>query len=205
MSQKLPGVQVFPAMGNHERAPANLYEQAKILRILYKICGSSQLNGFFLIRFPTIEQDSTMSMFYNDIDTLWRRWLPSNVSSTVKHAAYYSALVRPSFRIISLNMNACSNLNFWLLRNSTDPYGQLQWLIVELQAAEMAHEKVHIIGHIPPGSTDCLKTWSRNYYEIIARYEDTVAAQFFGHTHFDEFEVFYDPKNMSYLINIFLF
>ncbi|XP_034787933.3 sphingomyelin phosphodiesterase isoform X2 [Pan paniscus] len=55
--------------------------------------------------------------------------------------------------------------------------------------------KVHIIGHIPPGH--CLKSWSWNYYRIVARYENTLAAQFFGHTHVDEFEVFYDEETLS--------
>ena len=74
---------------------------------------------------------------------------------------------------------------------------ELQWLINELQAAEFNEEKVHIIGHIPPGHSDCLKVWSRNYYLIINRYESTVTAQFFGHTHYDEFELFYDINDQS--------
>ena len=61
------------------------------------------------------------------------------------------------FRIISLNMNYCNNHNFWLLLNLTDPLGELKWLIDELFKAEAAGEKVHILGHIPPGITDCLK------------------------------------------------
>lgn len=91
----------------------------------------------------------------------------------------------------------CSSLNFWLLQNSTDPYKELEWLIRELQKAELADEKVHIIGHMPPGSPDCVKIWSSNYYDIIGRYENTIAAQFFGHEHFDGFEVFYDPNDLS--------
>lgn len=81
--------------------------------------------------------------------------------------------------------------------NSTDPATELQWLIYELQTAEFSGEKVHIIGHIPPGHSDCLKVWSRNYYAIINRYEATITAQFFGHTHYDEFEVFYDPNDLG--------
>lgn len=57
----------------------------------------------------------------------------------------------------------------WLLINSTDPAKELQWFIYELQSAEFNDEKVHVIGHIPPGHSDCLKVWSRNYYSIIAR------------------------------------
>ena len=63
-------------------------------------------------------------------------------------------------------------------------------------------EKVHIIGHIPPGHVDCVKVWSRNFNQIIDRYEHTVTAQFYGHTHADEFEIFYDLKNRSRPTNI---
>ncbi|XP_072432740.1 sphingomyelin phosphodiesterase [Chiloscyllium punctatum] len=60
--------------------------------------------------------------------------------------------------------------------------------------------KVHIIGHIPPGL--CMKVWSWNYYRIVNRYEGTIAAQFFGHTHVDEFEVFYDEETLSRAVSV---
>ena len=34
------------------------------------------------------------------------------------------------------------------------------------------------------------------------RFESTIQAQYFGHTHFDEFEVFYDEKNVTRAINV---
>jgi len=107
---------------------------------------------------------------YSELDTQWRRWLPGSVSRTIKRGAFYSVLVRPGFRIISLNMNYCNNKNWWLLMNSTDPVKELQWFIYELQNAEFNGEKVHVLGHIPPGHPDCLKVWSRNYYAIISRW-----------------------------------
>ena len=58
----------------------------------------------------------------------------------------------------------------WLLLNSTDPAQELSWLVYELQSAELKGEKVHILGHIPPGHSDCLKVWSHNYYRIVNRY-----------------------------------
>lgn len=143
------------------------------------------------------EENITISWLYDELETLWSQWLPNTTAQTIRRGAFYSVLVRPGFRIITLNMNYCNNKNWWLLLNDTDPAAELQWLIYELQSAEFANEKVHIIGHIPPGMSDCLKVWSRNYYSIIARYESTIVAQFFGHTHSDEFEVFYDPKNLS--------
>ena len=57
----------------------------------------------------------------------------------------------------------------------TDPDNELQWLIGELQSAEDSSEKVHLIGHIPPGwntvNTDCMRVWSENFYRIVARYK----------------------------------
>lgn len=145
----------------------------------------------------------SMSWLYDELNSLWRRWLPPITSYTIRHGAFYSVLVRPGLRIISLNTNYCYNMNFWLMLNINDPGNELQWLISELQNAELSNEKVHIIGHIPPGYSDCLKTWSQNYYNIIARYESTVTAQFFGHIHSDEFEVFRDPENLSKICTFF--
>lgn len=138
-----------------------------------------------------------MSWLYDYLDELWQKWLPSTTSKTIRRGAFYSVLVRPGFRIISLNTMFCNKLNFWLAINTTDPADELHWFINELQLAELSHEKVHVIGHIPPGYSDCLKTWSRNYYNIIARFESTVTAQFFSHTHNDEFQVFYHPNDVG--------
>jgi len=178
LTNTFPGIPIFPALGNHESAPVNSFPP------------------------PFIKNDFAISWLYDEVDNQWRQWLPSSVSNTVRRGAFYSVLVRPGFRIISLNMNYCNNKNWWLLLNSTDPAKELQWFIYELQSAEFSGEKVHVIGHIPPGHSDCLKVWSRNYYHIINRYESTITAQFFGHTHFDEFELFYDRNDLSRVTNV---
>jgi len=119
---------------------------------------------------PFVPEENSISWLYDELDEHWRRWLPAGVSHTVRRGAFYSVLVRPGFRILSVNMNYCNNKNWWLLINSTDPVSELQWLVYELQGAEINGEKVHIIGHIPPGHSDCLKVWSRNYYHIVNRF-----------------------------------
>lgn len=43
---------------------------------------------------------------------------------------------------------------------------------------------------------------SSKSFHIIRRYESTITAQFFGHTHFDEFELFYDPKDPDRAISV---
>lgn len=49
---------------------------------------------------------------------------------------------------------------------------------------------------------DCLKIWSNNYYLIIDRYSEIIKGQFFGHTHVDELEIFYDEKTLKKPINM---
>ena len=44
--------------------------------------------------------------------------------------------------------------------------------------------------------------WSHEFNRIVKRFNNTISAQFFGHTHFDEFQVFFNqttPINMAYL------
>jgi len=110
--------------------------------------------------------------------------------------------VAPGLRAISLNMNYCMNKNLWLLLDSTDPADELLWLVFELQLAELRGERVHLLGHIPPGHVDCVRVWSDNFHRIVTRYSATITGQFYGHTHTDEFEVFYSegrPVNVAYI------
>ncbi len=72
----------------------------------------------------------------------------------------------------------------WVYLNATDPDGVLQWLYTEvgpsssrhthtsqLRYAESHNEKVHIIGHIPPGNDGCLRVWSNNYQRLVNRWD----------------------------------
>ena len=47
-----------------------------------------------------------------------------------------------------------------------------------------------------------MDSWSDNYYRIISRYNDTVVGQFFGHTHNDEYEIFYDYETSTTPVGI---
>ncbi|XP_064489276.1 sphingomyelin phosphodiesterase-like [Ornithodoros turicata] len=174
IARYLPGVPVFPALGNHEGVPVDSFP------------------------LPMVKGNQSISWLYDALVKQWSLWLPSSTTFTLRRGAYYSIRPFPGLKIISLNMNYCNSLNWWILLNTTDPTSELAWLTEELQASEILDEKVHIIGHIPPGGSDCLTVWSHNYYKIIARFESTVRGQFFGHTHMDEIEVFYhSPRNYT--------
>ncbi|XP_023316837.1 sphingomyelin phosphodiesterase-like [Trichogramma pretiosum] len=178
MAKYFKGIPIFPSVGNHESVP---------------------VDGFAP---PHAPPHKNMSWLYDQLAVEWSRWLPTKTHETIRKGAFYSTLLKKGFRVISVNGNYCSRMNFYLLWNSTDPLDQLAWLSKELQSAEDKGEKVHIIGHIPPGGKECLKSWSSSYYDIINRYEGTIMAQFFGHTHWDEFEIFYDLENLKRPVNI---
>ncbi|XP_039599986.1 sphingomyelin phosphodiesterase [Polypterus senegalus] len=172
----LGNLPVYPAVGNHESAPVNSFPP------------------------PFIIGNHSSSWLYNAIADEWAVWLAPEAQKTIRWGGFYTMQIRPDLRLVSLNMNFCAKENFWLLVNDTDPAGQLQWLIGVLQQSEMKGEKVHIIGHIPPGL--CLKTWSWNYYKIVNRFESTIASQFFGHTHLDEFQMFYDEETLTRPVSV---
>lgn len=172
--EAFPNTPIFPALGNHEGVPAGTFPPPWMR-----------------------SKEHAIDWLYKEISKDWSKWLPDGAKPTVMQGGFFSVLLRPGFRLISLNTNYCHSMSWWLMVNSTDPAKELQWLIYELQLAEAAKEKVHIIGHIPPGQTDCLKTWSRNFYSIVDRFEGTIAAMYFAHTHYDEFAVFYDETELS--------
>lgn len=61
---------------------------------------------------------------------------------------------------------------------------------------------MHILSHIPPGNGDCWTIFSREFAKIINRFESTVAAQFYGHTHNDEYKIFYDFVELDRAVNV---
>lgn len=74
---------------------------------------------------------------------------------------------------------------------------QLQWLVNTLEQAENNNEYVHILSHIPNNNNDLLKVWSENYQKIIERFSHIITGQFNGHTHFDQFQIFYESNTLN--------
>ncbi|PAA76951.1 hypothetical protein BOX15_Mlig024602g3 [Macrostomum lignano] len=166
-----PGVPLVVAMGNHESVPVNSFPPRYIVG------------------------NDSMDWLYTKVWQLLSPWIPADQKANVLRGGYYTQLLRPGLRVVSLNMNYGGDLNWWLLGNLTDPDGQYQWFIDVLQRAEDSGEKVHVLGHIPPNGV--IKGYSWNYFKIAERYESTIAGHFFGHTHLDNFAVMLDPANQT--------
>ncbi|KAJ7717036.1 Metallo-dependent phosphatase-like protein [Mycena metata] len=163
---------VFPAIGNHDSAPVN--------------------------NFPL---DATVGYFdaqwvFDLEGKQWAHWTNRTAKREVKHFSGSYSITAPgtNLRIISLNTVYWYKQNFWLYESDTpeaDPREILAFMVSELQAAEDAGQRVWIIGHMPPGCEDALSDQSNYYDQIVQRYHSIIAGQFFGHTHYDEFEIAY--------------
>jgi len=173
IAQYFPNIPVFPAIGNHEAHPVNAFPQ------------------------PYIDNEFDISWLYDEIAVLWETWLPAEVASSVMYSAYYVTDIFPDLRILSVNTNYCYGYNWWLLHDSHDPGEVLEWMAAELQRAETDGVYAYIISHIPSGHDDCGYTWSHEYNRIVNRYEDVIAGIFYGHTHKDHFQLFFDLDDPS--------
>ncbi|KAF2361415.1 Calcineurin-like phosphoesterase domain ApaH type [Trinorchestia longiramus] len=178
VKEYFPSIPVFPALGNHESHPVNAFSQ------------------------PYLDNEFSMDWLYDEIAELWQTWLPADVAQTIAYSGYYSVDVFPDLRLLSVNTNYCYGFNWWLWYDSVDPGEVLEWMIGELQRAEDDGVLVYLISHIPSGHDDCHYTWSREYTKIVARYEGVIAGIFYGHTHKDHFQMFFDPEDSSRPIEV---
>uniref|UniRef100_A0A914PHP1 Calcineurin-like phosphoesterase domain-containing protein n=1 Tax=Panagrolaimus davidi TaxID=227884 RepID=A0A914PHP1_9BILA len=170
--QYFPNIPVFQTTGNHEGVPMDAFAPHTIAE--YDTRGPQWL--------------------YKIFNQTWTKWLPASASETIMYRGSYSFRPFSGLKFISLNTIYCSHWNFYSYMTVADSDMTLDWLTKELYDSEQKGEKVHIISHIPSGSSYCIKAFSDNYYQLVNRFENTIAAQFFGHTHVDEFYVSFMKK-----------
>ncbi|OJJ41197.1 hypothetical protein ASPWEDRAFT_167228 [Aspergillus wentii DTO 134E9] len=164
---------VYAAVGNHDTTPVNLFP-------------STQL------------PDKDNQWAYDALTAEWKSLTNSSIQTT--EYGSYSAIYE-NLRIISYNSIFYYQDNFYAYTDpmAHDPSNQLTWLIDQLHEAESANQRVWLISHIPTGGVDHLHDYSHYIDEIVQRYEATISALFFGHTHTDLFQIAYsDYKNRAW-------
>uniref|UniRef100_A0A914VBV9 Sphingomyelin phosphodiesterase n=1 Tax=Plectus sambesii TaxID=2011161 RepID=A0A914VBV9_9BILA len=172
MQQYLPNIPIYFTVGNHEGVP---------------------IDNFAPHWTP---QQFWMDWLYGSMADAWKQWVPADQDSGLRYRGSYMKQLYPGLRLISLNNGLGDSNNFYLYINQTDPDESMTWFIQQLSDAEKAGDKVHVVAHIPGGAGEMLESWSLVYYQAVNRFENTVVAQFFGHTHSDEFYVSYlDPSD----------
>ena len=161
---------VYPSVGNHDTAPVNAFPP----------------KGLNVSPSPQVEYDA--------MSADWHTWIgDAGAKSTDDYGSYSVRYPSGNLRMISFNSIFYYTLNFWMYEEpmQQDPSGQFAWLVNELQAAENVGERAWLISHVPSGSSDFFHDYSNYFNQIIQRYEATIAAMFYGHTHLDQFEVAY--------------
>lgn len=168
---------VFPVLGNHDSNPV-------------------------AIDAPHSEPDGLGRQFswnYDHVAALWQNngWINSATARKAKlHYGAYSVKNQYGLRIITLNTDFWLRSNYLNYYNMSDPdvSGMQSFLIKELQAAEDCGERVWIIGHVLTGwdGSNPLPNPTDLFYQIVDRYSPHVIANvFFGHTHEDQFMIYY--------------
>ncbi|KAF7357082.1 Saposin B-type domain-containing protein [Mycena sanguinolenta] len=163
---------IFPSLGNHDSAPVNAFAR-------------------------TTSHTANNSQFVFETQSAgWEQWIGQNAALQVDHnSGCYSAKVPGlDLRIIAVNTQFWYKQNYWLYDSDVvqpDPNGVIAFLVNALQAAEDAGDRAWIIGHIPLGKEDTLIDQSNYYDQVLQRYINTIAGQFFGHSHKDQFEIAY--------------
>ncbi|XP_037079276.1 sphingomyelin phosphodiesterase-like [Pollicipes pollicipes] len=181
-----PRALVVPALGNHDTHPVNSFPP------------------------PHLAGRFSNAWLFSALYDMWRPLLDNtDLYHGVEHyhsfsetfdplGYYYIRAAEAGLRILVVNTNYCYRYNFWTLLEQPDPGGQLQWLARQLAAAEAAGEAVHIVGHVSPGDPGCRPDWSHQYSRVVHRFRTTIVAQFFSHTHLDEFQVALDDEGRPF-------
>ncbi|XP_045535065.1 sphingomyelin phosphodiesterase 1 isoform X2 [Papilio machaon] len=172
-------VLIIPAIGNHESQPTNQFAPMSVTE--------PKLNTTWL---------------YEGLIKKWDPYLTEEAKASLRVRGGFSRLVRPGLRAISINTNVAYKYNWWLVYDPLEMKRHLEWLVQELHRAELAGEKVHILSHIPPGVHDLAHVWTREYNRIVNRFSSTIAAEFNGHIHSDEFKIFYSSVEPKLPINV---
>ena len=137
---------------------------------------------------------------YGNVSTAWKNygWLSASEAQTVVSSGLgiYRAVTPEGLVIISLNSDVWYyfNLYAYIGANKVDMTGMFGTLIDYLLEAESKNQAAWLIQHVNVGgSTDyeALPAASDLYYQIVDRFNNTIRGTFFGHTHRDEFGIFY--------------
>lgn len=169
---------VFSAIGNHDTAPSDQ---------------SSPRN------LPDKGPREQFSYDWNNLKRLFEAegWFSHEEAKQVsRHYGGYSISPRKGLRIITLNSDFWykGNRYNFIQTSNPDHGGILRFLTDELEAAEKRHERVWIVGHVLTGwdGSNGLNDPTNLFYQIVDHYSPrTIAHIFFGHTHEDQFNVFY--------------
>ncbi|KAK5451412.1 hypothetical protein LTS15_008176 [Exophiala xenobiotica] len=173
---------VYAALGNHDTLPVGFNTQ-------------HSMNPD-----PTNSSSNIHQWNYDLVSSLWSEhsWLNDSEADFARtHYGAYATTTAQGLRVISLNSDfwyKANIFNYWNVTNP-DQSGILKWLADELSACERRGQRAWIIAHVLSGydGSAPLPNPTALFYSIVRRFSPaTIAAIFFGHTHQDQLQLFYD-------------
>ncbi len=171
---------IYPTLGNHDSLP-EAYNTPN------NIDGGDGSSNIF-------------SWNYHLLSSLWQKdgWITASEANYASlHYGAYAHTTSQGLRIISINTDFWYVANVFNYFNFTNPdqSGILKFLASELEQCEAHNQRAWIIGHVLSGydGTNALPNPTALFYSIVRRFSPaTTAGIFFGHTHEDQVQIFYD-------------
>ncbi|RXN03407.1 acid sphingomyelinase-like phosphodiesterase 3a [Labeo rohita] len=89
---------------------------------------------------PQDQLPTSANAIYDAVAKLWSPWLNPEAVATLQKGGFYSLVIKPGLRLVSLNTNLYYSPN-QVTVNMTDPAGQFQWLQETLELSRQKMEK----------------------------------------------------------------
>ncbi|QNP96369.1 Putative sphingomyelin phosphodiesterase asm-3 [Yarrowia lipolytica] len=178
MKKYMGDIPVYPTFGNHDSYPYGQVAQ-----------NSSGFAGDF-------SWNAELSA------KMWKDfgWINETTEAQAEHTyGSFAVTTKRGLRVISLDSNLWYSGNYYNFWNITDPdpSGLFHWLVDELLLCEKLGQKAWIMAHIPAQDLGATGWNSEVFRQVIRRFSPhVIAATFFGHTHADQFNLFYEKDNV---------
>lgn len=170
LNQNFPSSVLLPVLGNHDAVPSD--------------------------QFPANDPE-----FYQAYLTEgnWSHFIQEDQWDNFLKGGYYSTVIKPGLKVMVMNTCLYMTSNKNISEEESDPSGQFNWLLEELQASRNATEKVIVTGHVPPGyfatgadELNLKPPFNDKLIELFANNSDVILTTIFGHEHMDTFRLFKD-------------
>lgn len=161
--EKMEGVPVYPAIGNHECFPSDQFMPGAETGLLESLAEA------------------------------WSPWLSAESKAQfLQNGFYHSRDPGSGLHILALNTQMADTMNFFITGLGQDPGNMLEWAETVLEQIEYLGEFAILIGHIPPGDHFTDSSWARLYQRLSTRFQTTIKGHFYAHTHNAQFYVIQD-------------
>ncbi|KAG5366794.1 Sphingomyelin phosphodiesterase 2 [Yarrowia sp. B02] len=178
MKKYMGDIPVYPTFGNHDS-----YPYAQLAQNSSGFAGEFSWNA------------ELSAKMWKDFG-----WINESTEAQAEHTyGSFAVTTKRGLRVISIDSNFWYSENYYNFWNITEPdlSGTFKWLVGELLECERLGQKAWIMAHVPSQEMGAVP-WATEVFRLVIRRfsPHVIAANFFGHTHADQFNVFYEENNV---------